>query len=149
MDEIYYSHFIRHDERSRVTHCFSDAFEEPVDGDRLHNNQGGRHVRLILIGGSVTEENPAIFDEWGVPLFELAGPCVRRRTPEEIEADRPDPPLPQADTHEFTLGLMGVAGEGEFEGERLEGDEFRHDAFRSTEVGSAGWQRAQCRLCDL
>ena len=90
---IYYcNHFIRVDEENRIAYGFSDAFEQPQDGDILHNDKGGRHFQLCFADGSFSAENPQLRNEWGVLLYKLAGEFAEPRAPEDIEADMPEPP---------------------------------------------------------
>ena len=94
MEMDFNKHFIRVDERNRITRGFSDAFDifPPQEGetDILINAQGGRHFRLILDGGP-THENPVelIFDERNVPLlkWDTKAKKIVRRTEKEIQAD--------------------------------------------------------------
>ncbi|MEK3699631.1 MULTISPECIES: hypothetical protein [unclassified Paenibacillus] len=43
-----YRHYIRVDADSNVIHAFSDAFEQPHEGDLLVAQDGGRHFNLYL-----------------------------------------------------------------------------------------------------
>jgi hypothetical protein len=94
MEEIYNKHYIRVDGRDRIVRGFSDAFEHPQGDDIMHNGQGGRHFQLRIrtdSGGVFSEENPALHDEYGVPLYTWDGEYAVLRTSEELEADRPEP----------------------------------------------------------
>ena len=96
------NHFIRIDERNRIVHGFSDAFEEPGESDVMINGEGGRHFRLIL-DGELSEENPAgmIRNEQDVPLlkWDAKNKKIARRAEKEIQADidaipPPEPSVP-------------------------------------------------------
>ena len=65
MDDFYNKHFIRTDSESNIIKGFSDAFEQPQDGDICINGQGGYQFRLVPGG----EENPLLFDEDSHPLY--------------------------------------------------------------------------------
>ena len=78
----YEKHYIRTDADNRVIHAYSTSFEQPVDGDILINDQGGRHVE---ING---ETNPTLRDMHGISLYkwdEKAG--ILKRSEQSINAD--------------------------------------------------------------
>lgn len=60
------------------------------------NEHGGYQFRLYQGG----EENPAIFDMDGIPLYKWNGSKVIRRTDKEIEADRAAIPAPPPSAQE-------------------------------------------------
>jgi hypothetical protein len=74
-------HYIRIDMENRVIKGFSDAFEQPTDGDICINEQGGRHFEL---NGVI---NPPLMEEHGVYLYKYADSTVQERTADEIQAD--------------------------------------------------------------
>lgn len=55
--------------------------------------QGGYQLRFT-IDGKNTEENPPLYDIYGVPLYKWDGSQVIPRTEEEIAADRAAIPAP-------------------------------------------------------
>ena len=110
MELIYNKHFIRIDERNRIIYGFSDVFEQPQDGDILHNEQGGRHFQLRIkngTGGIYSEENPQLRDNWGVPMYVLdGGGMAAARSQHDMEADRPEPQEPQLTAEEMLAAIM-------------------------------------------
>ena len=97
-------HYIRTDAESHIIHGFSDAIEQPQGGDICINDQGGYMFRLTPDG----EENPPLRDDYGVPLYkwDAQNEAIITRTPQELEADRPEPGEPPLDAAEFILALM-------------------------------------------
>ena len=91
---FYNRHYITVDDRNRIIGGFSDAFRKPKERDICINEQGGYQFRLFSGG----EENPSLFD-WDsmIPLYKYEGGYVKRRTAEEIEAERALASLPTAD----------------------------------------------------
>ena len=63
--EFYDKHYIRTDEDGQIIKGFSDAFEQPQEGDICINEQGGYQFRLMPGG----EENPPLLDDEGNPLY--------------------------------------------------------------------------------
>lgn len=108
-EPFYNKHYIRIDEQNRIIHGFSDAFEQPQEGDICINEQGGYQFRLYPNG----EENPALY-EWNymIPLYKWDGENVVARMQEEIDADiaaLPEPePTPTMDERvsELEAALM-------------------------------------------
>jgi len=78
----YNSHFVRANADGNIIHGFSDAFEQPQDGDVLINERGGRQFDID------DETNPRLLDESGVPLFRLEGNEAVKRTQREMDASR-------------------------------------------------------------
>ena len=105
MDDFYNKHFIRLD-GDNITHGFSDAFEQPVDGDICLTEQGGYQFRLTPDG----EENPPLRDEYGIPLYCYVKGNIIAKTPEELETERPEQPPTPPDTQAFVRGLMEGLG---------------------------------------
>ena len=114
MNPFYNKHYIKVDERGRITDGWSDGPHPDRDtADAVSfNEQGGYQFRL-LPGG---EENPALYTMDGVPLYHWDGEKAVRRTAEEIEADqaaKPEPP-PTAQEQlradvDFLAALQGVS----------------------------------------
>ena len=65
MDEQFNRHYIRMDDGNRIVYGFSDAFQQPQEGDICINAQGSYQFRLFPGG----EENPPLRDVCGVPLY--------------------------------------------------------------------------------
>ena len=65
MDEYYHRHYIRIDADGRIVKGFSDAFEQPQEGDICTNEQGGYQFRLEPGG----QENPLLRDDDGKLLY--------------------------------------------------------------------------------
>ena len=82
--DIYNRHYIRTEENGNITKGFSDAFRQPEEGDICINEHGSYQFRLYEDG----EENPCLFDEYGIPLYQYINGEVVKRTEEELEADR-------------------------------------------------------------
>ncbi|MGN6715519.1 hypothetical protein [Anaerocolumna jejuensis] len=61
--DYYNKHYIRLDANSCIIKGFSDAFEQPEDGDICINQEGGRHFELL---GQV---NPNLYDGYGCPIY--------------------------------------------------------------------------------
>lgn len=100
MDEEYYNkHYIKVDDQGRITDAFSDGphYGESTEGYTCFNPKGGYQLRLI-IDGEPTEENPNLYTIEGVPIYKYEGEQIKKRTPEEIQADIdkiPPPPPSQ------------------------------------------------------
>lgn len=111
---LYNKHYILTDDSGRITDGWSDGPHPDRDtaGAICINDQGGYQFRLFPDG----EENPALYDMDGIPLYKWDGSQVIRRTAEEIEADRaaiPEPPPSQAERDradiDFLAAMMGVS----------------------------------------
>ena len=85
-EQFFNKHYIRIDDQSRIITGFSDAFQQPEPSDILINSEGGYQFRLFPGG----EENPALFDDLGVPLYswDKRRKVVITRKPEEIDVER-------------------------------------------------------------
>jgi hypothetical protein len=81
LDEFYNKHYVRLDTENRVIKGFSDAFEQPTDGDICINEQGGRHFE---ISGVI---NPPLINEAGIYLYKYVDGTVLERTADEIKAN--------------------------------------------------------------
>ena len=82
MDE-YNRHYITVDARGRVLTGFSDAFRQPAVTDVCVNECGGYQFRLLKDG----EENPALYNGDGIPLYKYDGGTIMKRSEEEIAED--------------------------------------------------------------
>ena len=67
--EFYNKHYIRTNEDGQIIKGFSDAFEQPQDGDICINEQGGYQFRLVPGG----EENPPLFADENKILYRWDG----------------------------------------------------------------------------
>ena len=104
MEEMYNKHYISVDASGRVVDGWSDGpcAGRDATGAICINEEGGYQFRLLLTltddAGEPcilrTEENPALHDYDGIPLYKWDGEHVLPRTEEEIEADRPELPEP-------------------------------------------------------
>lgn len=74
---------IRIDKQNRIIKGFSDAFEQPQEGDICINEEGQRHFELF---GQI---NPALTNDQGIALYKWDGE-VKQRTAEEIQKDIDD-----------------------------------------------------------
>lgn len=85
-EEIYNRHYITTREDGVITATWSDG-PQP-DRDTTYavciNERGGYQFRMFPDG----EENPAIYDTDGIPLYKWDGERVLRRTEEEINVER-------------------------------------------------------------
>ena len=90
--EYYNHHYIAIDNQNRITDGWSDGpqYGRDISGAICINEQGGYQFRLVPGG----EENPALFDMDGIPLYRWDGQAVQRRTDAEIAADRAAIPAP-------------------------------------------------------
>lgn len=92
MDELefYNSHYLMVDERGRITAGWSDGPhpERDTSSAILLTDHGSYQFRLWPDG----TENPALTNEYGVPLYKWVNDYPVERTQEEIEADKPDLP---------------------------------------------------------
>lgn len=89
---FYNKHYISIDGQNRVVDGWSDGPhpEKDTEGAACINDKGGYQFRLFPGG----EENPALWDMDGIPLYKYEGGQVLERTPEEIGADRKAMPEP-------------------------------------------------------
>lgn len=79
--EFYNKHYIAIDTNGRIIKGFSDAFEQPIDGDICINEQGGRHFEMLGV------VNPPLTEETGVYQYKYVDGIVSERTTEEIQGD--------------------------------------------------------------
>ena len=89
-----YKHYIRLDSAGRVIKGFSDAFEQPQDGDISINEDGGYQFRLTPTGS----ENQTLVDYDNIPLYKYEGGAVVARSTDEIKADRAALPVAEQPT---------------------------------------------------
>lgn len=109
-DYIGNKHYITVDDRGRIVDGWSDGphpQRQPTEQTVQLTDQGSYQFRLpvyrdhILFDGTLdwapelTEENPALWDMDGIPLYKYEDGEVLERTPEEIEADRAALPKPE------------------------------------------------------
>jgi len=99
-------HFIRTNENNHIIHRYSTEHEETQAGD-IEINVGmhpGRDVCFFVNGEWRT--NPPVTNGDGVYLYNWSGTEILERTPQEIEADTPEPPElpdpPPEPGHQFT-----------------------------------------------
>lgn len=104
MDEFYNKHYITIDDRRRIVFGWSNGPlpDKSTDDAILLNDKGGYQFRLLFPDGSLSEENPALFEfEHMIPLYAYENSAVRTRTQDEIDEDIaaiPDPePVPTLD----------------------------------------------------
>lgn len=92
MDMYYNKHYITVDTQSRITNGWSDGpnGERDTTDAICINEQGEYQFRLYPNG----EENPALYNMDGIPLYRWDGQAVQPRTEEEIAADRAAIPAP-------------------------------------------------------
>lgn len=112
-EPIYNRYYITLDNQGRITSGWSDGPhpEHDITGAICINEQGGYQFRLSPGG----EENPALYNMDGIPLYKLVDGQVVPRTEEEIAADRAAIPEPPPSVYEqmradvdFLLALKGV-----------------------------------------
>ncbi|MBD5099511.1 MAG: hypothetical protein HDT35_08225 [Clostridiales bacterium] len=86
MDKYYNKHYITADDQGRITDGWSDGPhpERDTAGAICINEQGGYQFKLFPGG----EENPALHDMDGIPLWRWDGERVLLRAEEALEADR-------------------------------------------------------------
>ena len=99
MDEFYNKHYIQIDDRNRIIYGYSDAFlkeyEQPAESDICINEQGGYQFKLKFADGTLSEENPVLYDfDYMIPLYAYENGAVIARTSEEINADIAAIPIP-------------------------------------------------------
>jgi len=82
MIENYNKHYERIDSNGYLIKAFSDAFEQPINGDICVNEEGGRHY------------NPDLLSEIDVPKFKYVNGAKSELTQEEIEAYKASLPKP-------------------------------------------------------
>lgn len=111
--DFYNKHYITVDADGRITDAWSDGPHPDRDTNEAIciNEQGGYQFRLSPGG----EENPALWDMDGIPLYKWDGAQVIQRTAEEIEADRASIPEPPPSAQEqmradidFLAAMQGV-----------------------------------------
>ena len=71
-----YKHYVRIDENNRVIKSFSDAFEQPIEGDKLVEESDNRHYNLQLY-----DENMVLKYKW------VEGTGIVERTQEEKQPE--------------------------------------------------------------
>lgn len=75
--DYYNKHYIRLHTNDCIVKGFSDAFEEPEEGDICINQKGGRHFELF---GQI---NPALCNMQGQPIYLYENEVIRELTAEE------------------------------------------------------------------
>lgn len=92
MEEQYNNHYVTVDDQGRIVDGWSDGPFPGKDttGAVCITQQGGYQFRLAPEG----EENPALLDSHGVPLYKLADGQVEARGEAELAADRAALPAP-------------------------------------------------------
>lgn len=97
--EFYNKHYLKTREDGAIVDAWSDGplRDKTVDGAVCFNERGGYQLRLI-VDGVLTEENPPIFEEHGIPIYKYMDGEIKRRTAEEVQKDvdaiPPTPPSP-------------------------------------------------------
>lgn len=95
--EFYNRHYIRTREDGAITDGWSDGphREKDTGGATCISKQGGYQFRLVLEGG-LSEENPCLFNMFGIPLFRWDGAKAVPRDPADVqkEVDAIPPPPP-------------------------------------------------------
>lgn len=95
-----YKHYVRLDESNCIIHGFSNAFEQPQDGDILIVEDGPRHFHEAF--------SQPLHIDLGIPLWKLEGEQIVERSPEEVQQDIDAlPPAPL--TAEQRLELLELA----------------------------------------
>lgn len=87
---FYNRHYVTVDESGRIVDGFSDAFRSPSETDICINERGGYQFRLFPGG----EENPAMHEGNGIPLYKYDGGAVAERSAAEIAEDIAALPAP-------------------------------------------------------
>lgn len=92
MSMYYNRHYVKLDAQGCIINGWSDGiFPERDTRDTICiNEEGGYQFRLCPNG----EENPALYNMDGIPLYRWDGQAVQPRTEEEIAADRAAIPAP-------------------------------------------------------
>lgn len=98
MKEQYNRHYVAVDDQGRILDGWSNGpFSDKDATDAVCiNEQGGYQFRLTLDG----EENPALFDRHGVPLYKLVDGQVEARSKAELCADLAVLPAPSPTTQD-------------------------------------------------
>lgn len=104
-DYISNKHYITVDDRGHIVDGWSDGPhpEKDTTGAICINEQGGYQFRLLVTFSNIdgepwhqqTEENPALWDMDGIPLYKYEDGEVLERTQEEMDADRAALPKPE------------------------------------------------------
>lgn len=111
---FYNRHSIKVREDGAIIDAWSDGPNPEKDTTNAIciNEQGGYQFRLFPGG----EENPALWDMDGIPLYKWDGVQVIQRTAEELEADRASIPEPPPSAQEqmradidFLAAMQGVS----------------------------------------
>lgn len=101
-----YKHYIRANEAGIIIHGFSDAFEQPQDGDICINEDAGRHFTLQLV------------DYLGFCKYKFVNGQLIEREQSELDAElaaRPAPPptveQELADTKAVLAAVIAILNE--------------------------------------
>lgn len=92
MEDIYNKHYIKTDDRGCIVEAWSDGPFPGKDaaGAICINEEGGYQFRLEPGG----EENPPLFDRYGIPLYKWEEGQAVERTQDELEGDWAAIPAP-------------------------------------------------------
>lgn len=106
-----YKHYITVREDGAITGGWSSGAspERDTAGAVCINDQGGYQFRLSPDG----EENPALYDRDGIPLFKWDGKRAVPRTEQETEAERaaiPAPPPSEIDRLRADVDFLAAIG---------------------------------------
>ena len=113
IDIVYNKHYIKADGAGRIVESWSDGPcpDNDTEGAICINEHGGNQFRLFPGG----EENPALYDGRGIPLYKWDGARVSARSQEEIDADYAAMPEPNPTEQEqmradidFLAAMQGV-----------------------------------------
>jgi hypothetical protein len=102
MEEFYNKHYIRIDAINCIIKGFSDAFEQPGEGDICINQQGCRHFELL---GQI---NPPLTNMSGIHLYKYTDGAVTETTEAERAAELANmqKPVTESDTQtEYLIDL--------------------------------------------
>jgi len=108
MGDIYYKHYIRVDTEGRIIKGFSNAFEQPVDGDICIDEQGGMHFKMLGI------VNPNLENVKHIYIYKYTDDYISERTPGEIAADVAASPTPPPTLGELVQALTEAVSNNEF-----------------------------------
>ena len=94
--------YVKTDNQNRVTAINSSMFIDDITGwTEIDEGEGDKYMHAQ---GHYFPK--PIRDEYGVYCYKLADGQPIERTPEEMEADRPEPPEPEESTEDLTLEML-------------------------------------------
>lgn len=108
LEEIYNRHYIRLDSEGHIIKGFSDAFEQPIDGDICISEKSGRHFEMLGL------PEPPLTNMQGIYIYKCVEGVAVERTADEIQGDIAKIVVPISEMDLLKAQLQAETERGEF-----------------------------------